>query len=336
MLKVALNGGYDDDDQENCAKVRAFVAAFVPRLLSAGHVIYGAARTPFDADVADAVQSFAANTGRDAQELLLSWAAGQSTSHNVGTIRESERPDWDPAASVSGQPESIERCDVAVFVSGFHGVRRAFSWADRLRKPIIPVAYFGGAAREIYDEERRYFSQKYANRMRQEDYEDLVRIFQSHEEQAGTVVRLISDIAHPRKVITAMSYSQLGNSAAPLEIMFQKHQSACATFGYACERIDHTNARQMIMQDVHQSIAGAAFVIVDLTENSSNVMYEAGFARGAGKQTILTARHDTRLPFDVAGDAVMFWHDDQLDDFERRLEDRIAAIAAEQGRRRLN
>ena len=344
MLKIAIVGGYDfQQDPQTSVQVREFARLLTARLVERGHTLLGAAQTALDADVAMAAEAAAKLAGRDLRQHLQSWifpldsrGAPCEQSHRLGRLQPSERPNWDPATSVLGVPEPIEHADVIIFLCGYEGTRRAFFWAEYLRKPILPVAYFGGAAQEIFKAEKQRFAEKYALRMRREDYEELSEIGLTADEQVQTVVRLIEDIAHPRKVVTAMSYAGMradDPELQALERVFERHQRACERYGYICDRVNHLNVEGRIVEEVYRSIRNAAFLIADLTLERPNVMYEIGFAHGLGKSLVFTAREGTVKPFDLYDSPILYWTPASLDSLEADLLVRIGKIAANQGRR---
>lgn len=342
MLNVSIVGGYDAvEDPETAVRMQTFVKELTRQLLRKGHSILGAAATALDADVASAVVEEMASTGQNPRAHLISWvcrhdSSGQPAkpSHGYGRQHVAERPNWDPASSIQGVPEPIERADVVVFVGGYQGTRRAYFWSDHMRKPIIPVAYFGGAAAEIFKTEIRRFEERYARRMRRLDYEELSEIGLSAEEQAATVARLVEDIAFPRKVTVAMSYGTQGELAQHLETVFQLFKDCCKIYDYDCDRVSHLNVLGRIVGEIKTEITQAAFVIVDITELKRNVMYELGYAEGLGKPLIVTAQDGTDRPFDINDIPILYWTADRMDKLKAELLIKIDQIAAQQGRRR--
>ena len=70
--------------------------------------------------------------------------------------------------------------------------------------------------------------------------------------------------------------------------------------GLVCERLDRAAFIGDIVQRIRERIAGAQFVIADLTEANPNVFLEVGLAWGLGKPTVLLTKHAQEdLPFDV-------------------------------------
>jgi hypothetical protein len=61
------------------------------------------------------------------------------------------------------------------------------------------------------------------------------------------------------------------------------------------------------LPEIIKRIAGCAFAIVDLSEESPNVYYELGYAEGHDKPVIVTAKKGTTLPFDAKDIPVIFW-----------------------------
>ena len=58
---------------------------------------------------------------------------------------------------------------------------------------------------------------------------------------------------------------------------------------YRCERVDKAPGSPKIAEQFRRLIAHSGLVIVDLTENKTNVYYELGFIQASGKRCIITA-----------------------------------------------
>jgi hypothetical protein len=67
----------------------------------------------------------------------------------------------------------------------------------------------------------------------------------------------------------------------------------------AIDRMDLVEGDYEISSEVKNRIRKSDALLADFTLNSSNVYFEAGIARGAGKYIIRTARKETELPFDI-------------------------------------
>lgn len=71
--------------------------------------------------------------------------------------------------------------------------------------------------------------------------------------------------------------------------------------GKKCKRVDEILTPTDITEDIFKLITSSSSVIADITGLNSNVMFEAGYAIGMCKQTILIHQDDVhKLPFDVS------------------------------------
>lgn len=66
--------------------------------------------------------------------------------------------------------------------------------------------------------------------------------------------------------------------------------------------------RGQILKDIITDLIFADIVIADLTDNNPNVFYELGVRQSFKHGTITIAEAGTKLPFDVKGKAVLFYH----------------------------
>jgi hypothetical protein len=85
------------------------------------------------------------------------------------------------------------------------------------------------------------------------------------------------------------------------DIFFYGIQQPVHTTGMLCERVDQDAFTGGIMEYVRQRIETAAVVIAELTGGNPNVYLEVGYAWGKGRPTILLARDEKELHFDVRG-----------------------------------
>lgn len=335
MLNIAVVGGFDQVEAEDTTNLEAFCDALGAEIIARGHRLLGAAQTILDQRLADAAAKALAKPGAQ-EEMIQSWIdKGVKPAHSIGRIMPSARKSWDPGDSVQGVPEPVERADVVILITGFQGTRRAYWWSIAANKAVLPVAYFGGAAEEIFHRELASFDAKYGRRMRKEDFEQLSMLGSDYAAKARRVVALAEDIAHSQNVCVAMSYSKSDDIRTQLENAFDVFEQATQKFDYKCSKVTEKNTEGKITNEIVASLTHAGFVIVDLTEVKPNVMYELGLADGMGKPVIVTAREGTELPFDVKDKPVSFWNPMNLKQLRLDLEERIRPIANRQGKRSL-
>jgi len=97
--------------------------------------------------------------------------------------------------------------------------------------------------------------------------------------------------------------------------------------GYKAMRIDKHPHNEGVVDEILASIRRSKFLIADLTGNRGGVYYEAGFARGLGREVIFTCRKDffekEQTHFDVRHYNILLWDAAQYEDFKNRLVWRI-------------
>lgn len=110
---------------------------------------------------------------------------------------------------------------------------------------------------------------------------------------------------------------------------------ACISSGYEPIRIDEQLYNGDVTDNILASIRTTTFTIADFTGNRGGVYYEAGFAKGLGKEVILTCRDDyflgdernriERVHFDINHENFIVWKRDKEEEFENSLSNRIIA-----------
>jgi hypothetical protein len=106
-------------------------------------------------------------------------------------------------------------------------------------------------------------------------------------------------------------------------------QSQAEASGFDVIRIDEKAGPGIIFQDIQREIEQADIVIAEITPVNANVFYELGYAHALKKPTILLARRDAGLPFDIQSFRVVFYNDSigGKVEVERNLRKHLDAIA---------
>jgi hypothetical protein len=231
----------------------------------------------------------------------------------------SRRTDWDLSHPDLNPPEQIAEADVAVFVAGGDGTFSAANWARIAGKPILGVAQFGGAASQIFEQERGRFDERYAERVEAEDFDILNQDTDDIEQLVSDVIALCEKIATSNTVFTIMPFTE------EFRDVYASYVAVCREFGFNAVRTDESESGERIIPRILEGIRRAAFVIADVTHPTANVFYEIGFAEGLGRSVIVSAKKGTTLPFDIVDIPVLYWSGQE--ELKERLRRRVKEIA---------
>jgi len=186
MARILVAGGLMQQDEENSdasAARRLFAAEIGRQIVARGHVVLGGCRTSLDAEVAMAAEKEAISMKKTTKQVVRSWVTKSTTpSHSVGEIIRSKMVDWGRVPRGLAFPEPVQEADVVIIIGGWDGTHYAASWARLANKPLVPVAAFGLAAAEIYEDEMRSFERRYGARLSVDDFETLNRLLQNYDE----------------------------------------------------------------------------------------------------------------------------------------------------------
>jgi hypothetical protein len=335
MARILVAGGLHTEDADAAlGKAReSFAAALGREIVIRGHVLLGGCRSTLDAVVANGASAAAIAAKLNPRVVIRSWVTKSTTpSHDVGEIVRSRVDDWRQVPRRYLYPESVQEADVVIIVGGRDGTHYAASWARLANKPIVPVAAFGLAAAEIFEDEVANFDRRPTGRITLEEFEILNRMLQVLDADtlstfARDVVTLAERLITPTDVFVIMSFAEKGD----LKDAYNTFLRVCKTAGFIAYKIDHHFDRsQRIVPAVMNAIRRSAFIISDLSEPSMNVYYEVGYAQALGKDVIATAREGTRLPFDLFDIPTIFW--DSQDTLETKLKLEIGRLAPRFGR----
>ena len=302
---------------------REFVATLGAEIAKQGHVLLTGARSSVDREIATAAQVWLASNSGNPKDRIISFCLEcDQPIHSVGTLRRSALSDWGMNHFDLVVPEQIDQADVTLFVAGGEGTFWAKNWAQLARKPILGVPRFGGAGQKIYGKEQTRLRDTHSQEAG--DYETLNEITNDMSGYANKVVRLAERLVLPRSVFTIMSFRK------EYIDVFDCCVDACQKYRFEAERTDESTSSDPILPRVLNGIRNSAFVIADVTELSSNVFYEVGYAKGLGKEVILIAKKGTELPFDLKDLPTMFWETQR--DLKKGLEERIESVVSRYGR----
>ena len=97
--------------------------------------------------------------------------------------------------------------------------------------------------------------------------------------------------------------------------------------GFRAIRVDKKEHNNNITDEIIAGIKQSKFVIADLTGHRGGVYYEAGYARGLGREVILTCRNDEfeKRHFDIAQINTIIWEIDKQEEFKHAIIKRIEA-----------
>jgi hypothetical protein len=321
-MRLLVAGGFDTTDGEQKDRIHAFSRALGSAIIKHGHVLLNGCRTDFDTCVAEAAFEELEHLGdAEPDKRIISYVlSGLAPSRSVGTIIKSQLADWELNKATFYIPEQLQDADAVILVGGFEGTLRAANWARIARKPLLPFTAFGGAAEEVYKQELRDFESKYGGLVEKLEYEQLNSVKRDWTEHATDIIALTEKVAESRSVLVIMSYAD----RPELEDTYATFEAIAEKLGYQCDRVTEKNAEHRIVPEILERIRRAGFTIVDLTDLRENVFYELGYADGLGKRVIVTAKKDTKLPFDVSDIPTIFWSGQQQ--LRRDLEERIRTV----------
>ncbi|MDD5322716.1 MAG: hypothetical protein PHD43_19310 [Methylococcales bacterium] len=343
-MKILVAGSFESDDLR-ADELTAFCQALGVAIISQGHTLLSGCMNNLDMLVAKAAyeqllqlqpskiepdisnpKTHFNSDSFDPKKRMISYVmSGKKPVHNFGMVVKSRLADWELSNESLYIPEQIQMADALIPISGgSEGTYIAANWARISRKPLLPVAIFGGATEKIYNQELSVFNEKYAGKISELDYQILNTLDTNLPKIAAEIVSLAEKLVLSKQVIAIMSYSE----QRQLEDAYESFQLVCEEGGYQCQRVDHSNTVGRIVQEIIEKIEYAAFVIADLTELKTNVFYELGYADGLRKPVIITAKEGTELPFDLADKSTVFWNSQR--ELKDGLRTKIGLIAKEQ------
>jgi len=307
-------------DAEAC---RQFVAALGAEVVMRGHVLLNGSRSSLDQAVATAANEWLANNAGDPRSRIISYCLKDAKPiHSLGTVRYSALSDWQMNHSELEIPEQIGLAGATIFIAGSEGTFWAKNWADFARKPILGIPRFGGAGEAIYSKQLKHLRE--TSPALAEEYEVLNSLSDDMPAYANEVIRLVERMVTPRSVFAVMSFKTKYRS------VFASYKAACQEFQFEVERTDESTSLERIIPRIESGIRKSAFVLADISEPSPNVFYELGYAKGVGKDVIVSVRKGADVPFDVGDVPTIRWGTQE--DLREGLRKYIADLTVKYGR----
>jgi len=334
MGKILVAGGlYDEDEDEQLSRARRkFASALGREIILRGHELLGGCRTSLDAEVAVAAHNAALERKIEPKRVITSWVTSTTKpSHDKGEIVRSRVANWSQVPRRYTYPEPIKQADVVIIVGGWDGTHYAASWARLASKPIIPVAAFGLAAAEIFDDELSAFDSRYSARLSLDEYQILNRLIANWPDEAiggfaKDVLTLAEHLIVSTEVFVIMSFAEKGH----LKDAYNTFRRVCREHGFDAFKVDdHFDTNRRIVPNIIDAIRRCAFIVADVSEPRPNVYYELGYAQALGKNVITTAYEGTQLPFDIFDVPTQYW--DCQDTLERKLQTELVRIGKKYG-----
>jgi len=300
-----------------------FVCALGQEIVEQGHILLNGCRSSLDREIARAAHEWLTTNAGCPEDRIISYCLkGDERIHDFGKVCYSALTDWQMNHPELRVPEQIEKADATIFVAGSEGTFWAKNWACYARKPILGIPRFGGAGETIYDHELRLFQSNPS--ALGEDYETLNQLSTNMSSYAKEVIALAERMVVPRYVFTIMSFKK------EFRDVYASYQHVCNDFGFKADRTDEQTSFERIIPRIEMGIRKSAFIIADVTGLSPNVLYEVGFARGLGKDVIMTAKKGTELPFDIDDIPTVFWETKK--DLKEGLRKYVKGLAGKFGR----
>lgn len=305
-MKILVAGGLTPEfEQGNPEEVCA--RAIGRAVGSSGHVLLNGSYNEFDRMVAESAFEAAdqnPDLGNAKMAVHTYLSPGVTPSHRVGHLRNLNVNSWDPGQPDWGIPEPLFECDALVVMGGGPATHRVVHLTRMAGKPILPITAFGGAAKEAFRTEWGRFDSVYRMRVPRDEYAILdTALPNDFDELARGIVALLSKIVTGNQVFVVMSFRRETDDT------YGAIDRVCRAYGLEPDRTDKDATTDRIYERIVEGIQRAALVIADVTFQSLNVYYELGFAEALGKDVIVVARKDTKLPFDTNDIPTTFFED---------------------------
>ena len=151
-------------------------------------------------------------------------------------------------------------------------------------------------------------------------------------QRSGTSVIRVEEAVQPKpprdsrqvRIFIAMSFREEEEPALVDYFTAMERAAKSTKLPINLFRIDHSDGDYEISQQIMNEILASDAVIADFTLSPRNVYFELGFARGARKRVLQTARKGTSLEFDVRNWKTLFYKN--ATELERALASELTTL----------
>jgi hypothetical protein len=317
-MKIMITGGYDEAsaDTDDGRVMIQFAKRLAEQVILQKHELRCGNVSSLDALIIEAACDAAEKRGLDPGKVVVSYhPKGKAPRTSRGGVSGSAIGQW---SSMDGRrlavPEPIGQADVLILVGGYgdaSGTYTAANWARQTGTPMLPVATFGMATGDIFDDLPNTPERIKITGLSQDDLQLLTKskaVLTSDgavQQYAESVVSLAEKAALSREVFVIMSFDETDD----LDDYKAAVRDVCTQAGFQAIRTDSRPAAHahQIIDAIHAHIQTCGFVIADLTNQRPNVYYEIGYAKGLNKKLLLTSKKGTPVHFDLYGYNRLEW-----------------------------
>lgn len=311
-MKIMITGGYDEKaaDTKDGRVIIEFAKKLAAQVILQNHQLRCGNLSSLDALVINHACDIAEQKNLDPDKSVVSYhPKGQPPRISRGGVSGSAVEHWN---SMDGRrlavPEPIDQADVLILLGGFgdaSGTYTAANWARQTGTPLLPVATFGMATSDIFNDLPDTLEATKITGLSKDDLQLLTKSQavltndQAIQGYAELIVSLSEKAALSRDVFVIMSFETTDD----LEDYKAAVEQVCKDAGFEAVRTDSrpASSTHQIIDTIHDHIQTCGFVIADLTNERPNVYYEIGYAMGLDKKLILTSKKDTEVHFDLYG-----------------------------------
>jgi predicted Rossmann-fold nucleotide-binding protein len=191
--------------------------------------------------------------------------------------------------------------DAVVVIGGGKATKEIVDLAYVAGKPVLPVVFTGGAARDCWN---RYGSEL-IRRLQMTPEETTTLENPANSSRAVSVcLQVLTRVLRPRCFV-AMPFS-----THPLPNVFETIRASAEDLGYQAVRVDQETFTGNIIEAIWEAIRQSNVLVADLTGHNPNVYYELGITHALTKKSLLCIYSEdgevpATIPFDLRTQRIM-------------------------------
>lgn len=216
--------------------------------------------------------------------------------------------------------EMVSRADAVIVIAGEEGSGQIIEYSIASNKVVIPLACFGGASREAWQEKK--LRKELLNSLKLEEGSPEIEKIEKGD-NLDELIKLCINIL--RKLLKPTCLVIMPFTAWHSDSLWGTLEPVIESSGFLPLRADWSLDLKQIIDDVILLLKEAGIVIADISGANPNVMYELGYSHAIGKPTVIVCavgekeNIEDKLPFDIRGMRITPFTPGRTKDFIQKL-----------------
>lgn len=229
---------------------------------------------------------------------------------------------WNSGAVRRQRMESFS--DALLVIGGGEGVEHMAGLFSLNGKPVLPLNIPVGSSckdgkggvvylhKEFLSKPKKFIPKITEEMISKYTLLDYEKWIDKPEKYAEVIVDFLTKIVIPQIFFVRLLNKKIKESSVVDEFFNKVIIPFVAEMNFSFKDMEISKTEEGFLNvEIVKEIHNSSIIIVDLTGLRSNCIFEMGYAFGLNKKVIVTAKENTKLPFDTTSIPCFFWNSDK-------------------------